>query len=74
MKPQAQGRIKQFRPNLSGYYEILTMALVDKLNQESVYKMSKTYAVKMAIERAAQILLPDVEIQPKRKRYIKFDF
>lgn len=69
----SQGR-KKFRPDLSGYYEILIMALVDKLNQDAVYKMSKTDAVKMAIEQAAQILLPDVEIKPKRKRYIKFDF
>lgn len=74
MKNKNTGRKKKFRPDLSGYYEILTLALVDKLNQNAVYRMSKTDAVKMAIEKAVQNLLPDVEIKPKRKRYIKFDF
>jgi hypothetical protein len=46
---------KKFRPDLSGYYEILTIALVDRLNQDSVQKMSKTDAVKMAIERAVDV-------------------
>ena len=73
MKTTKPGRTK-FRPDLSGYYEFLTMALVDKLMEESINKMSKTDAVKMAIEKAVANLLPDVEIKPKRKRYIKLDY
>lgn len=73
MTPTKSGR-KKFRPDLSGYYEILTIALVEKLNENSILKMSKTDAVKMAIERAAQNILPDLEIKPKRKRYIRLNF
>ena len=74
MRPQNRRTdAKKFRPNLSDY-EILIMALVDKLNEESVYKMSKTDAVKFAVEKAVKNILPDVEIKPNRKRYIKFNF
>lgn len=62
----------KFRPDLSDY-EILIMSLVDKLNETSYYKMSKTDAVKFAIEKAVKNVLPDVVIKPKRKRYIKID-
>jgi hypothetical protein len=64
---------KVFRPDLSDY-DLLIMALVDKLNENSVYKMSKTDAVKFAIEKAVKNVLPDVEIKPKRKRYIEIPF
>jgi hypothetical protein len=60
---------KTFRPDLSEY-EVYVMALVDKLNEDAAFKMSKTDAVKLAIEKAVRNLLPDVEIKPKRKRYI----
>jgi len=63
-------RRRKSRPDLSDY-EILIMALVDKLNENAVYKMSKTDAVKIAIEKAVKNVLPDVVIKPKRKRYIK---
>lgn len=36
--------------------------------------MSKTDAVKLAIERACKSILPDVEIKPRRKRYIRLEF
>ena len=61
--------MKKFRPDLSEY-EIYVLALVDKLNEEGVYRMSKTDAVKLAIEKAVKSLLPDVVIKPKRKRYV----
>lgn len=64
---------KKFRPDLSDY-EFFILALVDKLNEDSVYKMSKTDAVKLAIEKAVKNVLPDIEITPKRKRYIKLDY
>ena len=66
MSPQL--RKKKFRPDLSEY-EIYILALVDKLNEESMFKMSKTDAVKMAIEKAVKNVLPDVVMKPKRKRY-----
>ena len=66
MSPQL--RKKKFRPDLSEY-EIYILALVDKLNEESIFKMSKTDAVKMAIEQAVKNVLPDIVIKPKRKRY-----
>jgi len=61
-----------FRPDLSDY-EIYIMALVDKLNENSVYTLNKTDAVKMAIEKAVKNVLPDVEIKPKRKRYVTLE-
>lgn len=61
-----------FRPDLTDY-ELLIMALVDKLNEKSVHKMSKTDAVKIAIEKAVNKILPDITIKPKRKKYISLD-
>lgn len=63
----------KFRPDLSEY-EIYILSLVDALNKDAVYPMSKTDAVKLAIERACKTILPDVVIKPKRKRYIKLDY
>lgn len=64
---------KKFRPDLSAY-EIYVLALVDKLNEDAAFPMSKTDAVKLAIEKACKSVLPDVIIQPKRKRYVRLDF
>ena len=38
-------RRRKFRPDLTDY-DFLIMALVDKLNEKSVYKINKTDAVK----------------------------
>jgi hypothetical protein len=65
--------MKKFRPDLTSY-EVYIMALVDKLNEDSAYKMSKTDAVKFAIEKAVKVILPDVVIKKKRKQYIKIPF
>ncbi len=62
-----------FRPDLTDY-EIYILALADKLNEESIYKMSKTDAVKLAIEQACKKVLPDVVIKPKRKTYVTLKF
>jgi len=72
MTAKKSGR-KKFRPDLTDY-EIFILALVDKLNENSIFKMSKTDAVKMAIEQACKKVLPDIEIKPKRKRYIRLEF
>lgn len=63
---------KKFRPDLSDY-EVYVLALVDKLNEHALFPMSKTDAVKLAIEKACKSVLPDVIIKPKRKRYFRFD-
>lgn len=64
---------KKFRPDVSDY-EVYIMALVDKLNENALYPMSKTDAVKLAIEKACKNVLPDVVIKPKRKRYERLEF
>ena len=64
---------KKFRPDLTDY-EFYVLALVDELNKDAAFKMSKTDAVKLAIEKAVKVLLPDVVIKTKRKRYVKIPF
>lgn len=63
----------KFRPDLTDYLVYVDL-LADRLNEDSAYRMSKTDAVKMAIERAIKTLVPDVVINPKRKRYIEINF
>lgn len=55
-------------------YRPYIMALVDRLNKDGVYTMSMTDAVKIAIEKAVEKLLPDVEINKTRKKYIEIKF
>jgi len=55
-------------------YEVYIRALQDKLNKDGAYQMSMTDAVKIAIEKAVEKVLPDVEIKKKRKQYIKINF
>ena len=62
-----------FRPDLTEY-EHLVELLKDKLNEEALWKMSKTDAVKIAIEKALQKIVPDVIVNKTRKKYIKINF
>jgi exonuclease V gamma subunit len=55
-------------------YKPYIQALQDRLNEDGACKMSMTDAVKIAIEKAVENLLPDVKINKKRKRYIKINF
>jgi hypothetical protein len=64
---------KTFRPDLSAY-DIYVMALADELNKTSAARMSKTDAVKFALETAIKKVLPDVVIVKNRKRFISLDF
>jgi hypothetical protein len=57
-----------FRPNLTEYLPYIE-ALTDKLNEESIFKMSRTDAVKIAIELACKNVLPAVQVEKKRKLY-----
>jgi hypothetical protein len=65
--------MKTLRIDLTDYRPYIE-TLVDKLNEDGVYQMSKTDAVKIAIEKAVEKLLPDVEIKKTRKKYIKINF
>ena len=62
-----------FRPDLTDY-AIYVDSLVDKLNEDGIYRMSRTDAVKLAIEQACKRVLPDVVIRQKRKRYVRLNF
>lgn len=57
-----------FRPDLTDYLPYIE-ALTDKLNEESMLNMSRTDAVKIAIESACKKVLPDVRVEKKRKLY-----
>ncbi|GAB4582142.1 MAG: hypothetical protein Fur0022_48980 [Anaerolineales bacterium] len=55
-----------FRPDLTDYLPYV-QAMADKLNEESILKMSLTDAVKIAIELACKNILPDIRFEKKRK-------
>ncbi|HJS17323.1 MAG TPA: hypothetical protein VJ785_01145 [Anaerolineales bacterium] len=63
----------QLRIDLTDYRPYI-QALQDRLNADGLYTMSMTDAVKIAIEKAVEKLLPDVEIKKTRKKYIKINF
>lgn len=56
------------RPDLTDY-RVYIDVLLDKLNENSVYKMSIEDLMKMLIEKAMANYCPDIVIKPKRKRY-----
>lgn len=62
-----------YRPDLTDYESYIEM-LADKLNEEALIKMSKTDAIKIAIEKALQILVPNVVINKKRNIYQVLEF
>ena len=61
------------RPDLSDY-RVYIDVLLERLNQDSVYKMSVTDLIKLLIEKAMKEYCPDVVIKPKRKRYETWKF
>lgn len=63
----------KFRPDLSDYLPYVE-ALRDKLNEDALYSMSLTDAVKIAVERSVEKVLPQVVVNKKRKKYIKINF
>ena len=64
---------KAYRPDLTDYLPYIE-TLTDKLNENAVYKMSRTDAVKIVIEKALEKVVPDVVVNKKRKKYIKLDY
>lgn len=61
------------RPDLTDY-RVYIDVLLDRLNEDSVFKMSIEDLVKLLIEKAMKNYCPDVEINPKRKRYETLKF
>lgn len=57
------------RPDLTDY-RVYIDVLRDRLNQDSVYKMSVSDLLKLLIEKAMKEYCPDVVIVRKRKRYV----
>lgn len=67
------GSVKVLRVDVTEYRPYIEV-LADALNERGVYRMSLTDAVKIAIEKAVENLLPDVEIKKTRKKYIEINF
>ena len=67
------GDMKDLRIKLTDY-RMYIQALQDRLNQDGAYRMSMTDAVKIAIEQAVERLLPDIQVNKTRKKYIKIPF
>lgn len=65
---------KKYRPDLSDY-EIYISVLTEKLNEESLLKMSKTDCIKLLIEKAMKNYCPNIIIVgKKRKQYQTLNF
>ncbi|RPI95542.1 MAG: hypothetical protein EHM40_03010 [Chloroflexi bacterium] len=64
---------RQFRPDLTDYLPYVE-ALKDRLNDDGLYTMSLTDAVKIAVEKAIEKVVPDVIVNKKRKKYIRINF
>jgi hypothetical protein len=61
------------RPDLTDYRPYIDV-LLDKLNEDSLYKMSIEDLMKLLIEKAMRNYCPDVVIVPNRKRYETLKF
>lgn len=64
--------LRKLRPDLTEY-RVYIETLLDRLNQDSVYRMSVTDLLKLLVEKAMKEYCPDIVIVPKRKRYIIID-
>jgi hypothetical protein len=61
------------RPDLTDY-RVYIDVLLEKLNENSINKMSTEDLMKLLIEKAMKEHCPDVVIKPKRKRYETWKF
>jgi hypothetical protein len=61
------------RPDLTDYRVYIDI-LLDRLNEDSFYKMSIEDLMKLLIEKAMKNYCPDVIIIPNRKRYETLKF
>jgi hypothetical protein len=63
----------KYRPDLTDY-EIYVRILSERLNEDSVFKMSGTDTIKLLIEKAMQNYCPNVKIRKNRKKYQALKF
>ncbi len=63
----------KFRPDLTDY-RLYVELLVDRLNDDALYKMSMTDVVKMLIEQKMAKVLPDIVVNKKRNVYQTLEF
>ena len=61
------------RPDLTDY-RVYIDVLLDKLNEDSVHKMSIEDLMKLLIEKAMKNYCPDVVVVPNRNRYETWPF
>jgi len=61
------------RPDLTDY-RVYIEVLLERLNEDSVYKMSIEDLMKLLIEKAMKEYCPDFVIVRKRKRYETWKF
>jgi hypothetical protein len=65
--------IPNTRPDLTDY-RIYIDVLLEKFNENSVYKMSMEDLIKLLIEKAMKTYCPDVLVIPNRKRFETWKF
>lgn len=65
-------KIPTTRPDLTEY-RVYIDVLLERLNRDSVYRMSIEDLIKLLIEKAMRNYCPDVVIKPKRKAYITIE-
>lgn len=56
------------RPDLTEY-RVYIEALLERLNEDSVYKMTVTDLMKLLVEKAMKNYCPDIVVKSKRTRY-----
>ena len=61
------------RPDLTDYRPYIDV-LLEKLNEDSIFKMSIEDLMKLLIEKAMKSYCPDVVIVPNRKRFETWKF
>lgn len=61
------------RPDLTDY-RVYIDVLLEKLNEDSIYKMSIEDLIKLLIEKAMKNYCPDIVVIPNRKRYETWKF
>lgn len=61
------------RPDLTDY-RVYIDVLLERLNEDSVRKMSIEDLMKLLIEKAMKTYCPEIEIKPCRKRYETLKF
>jgi len=66
-------KIPTTRPDLTDY-RLYIDVLLERLNEDSINKMSVTDLLKLLIEKAMKNYCPDVLVVPHRKRYETWDY